>query len=352
MGQPSNEQQEGPEQPTYAAMRAAFERAARGCAVLDRTIEIAGREVGLRLAGQRIAAWIDPALDHLAEKPRGPAPRLTIHLFLRESEAAGSNGVGDSATAGRISTSADGRFLRQQVGGCAYLLDRRERQMAGSIGAVDEIPSWELVKPLSVPLTTWLNDEGLSVVHAGLVSRGGGALFAGPSGSGKSTCAFACAAGGFQFLGDDCIILDLTPSADAPSNCTGYSLYSTGALDGDHLEQFASPPLVQAAAGTASRGKKLIALNAAEQIQTIRKSSIRAIVLPRLTDEPHSVIRPAAKGDALRILAPSSIIKRAVPAGRTLSRLAALVNLVPSYWLDMSHNPADIPEAIAPLISA
>jgi hypothetical protein len=343
MGQPVNTTNINPCEPsqrTYATLCAELARSARECAVFDRSIEIAGWDVQLQLVGDQVAAWIDPPLTHLASKARGPSPRLTIHLFRRDSN--------DSETADHVATSTDGRFLRQRVGACDYLLDRTERRLIGSIGSLGEIPAWELVKPLSVPLTTWLSDDGLSLIHAGLVSLDGeGVLFAGPSGAGKSTCALACAVGGFDFLGDDCIIFDLP----TPQECIGYSLYSTSALDAAHLEKFASPPLVQATTGTASRGKKLIAMNGAEHVQTVRQSRIRAIVLPRLTHAPRSVIRPAAKGEALRILAPSSIIKRAVPASRTLSRLAALVNLVPSYWLDMSHKPADIPPTIAPLLT-
>ena len=345
MRAPANQELDEPGLESYAELRAEFETSARARAVLERSIEIAGRQVQMRLVGEPIAAWIDPTLGHLASKSVGSSPRLTVDLFPGASGQPGSDG------AGRISTSADGRFLSQSVGGCYYLLDRTERRLVGSICSLEEIPSWERVKPLSVPVTTWLNDDGLSVIHAGLVSLGGqGVLFAGPSGTGKSTCALACAVAGFDFLGDDCIILDVQHGTGSANNCIGYSLYSTGALDAAHLEKFASP-LVHTNGATASRGKQLIALHVAQHIQTVPQSKIRAIMLPRLTQEERSVIRPAAKSDALRLLAPSSIIKRAVPAGRTLARLAALVNLVPSYWLDMSHHPADIPKAIAALIT-
>jgi hypothetical protein len=330
----------------YRSLRAEFDSAARANPAVAEMMEIAGYLVQSQLVGEPLALWFHRALGHLASDHSAASAHLTIRLFLRDCGPRPENSTGDSNAAGSIYSSVDGRFIRQKVMGADYLLDRTELQLVGSIEAMESIPPWEAVKPLATPLMIWLSDLGLNAIHAGLVARHGeGVLFAGPSGSGKSTCALACASQGFDFLGDDCVILD----PRAPANCWGYSLYATSALEANHLEQFASP-LLQSKGGEASRGKQLIALRGAAQVRTGRRASIRAIVFPRLTASAHSLIRPATKAEALRQMAPSSVIKRAVPAKSTLAGLAALVNLVPSYWLDMSHHPRDIPETLLPLI--
>jgi hypothetical protein len=57
-------------------------------------------------------------------------------------------------------------------------------------------------------------------------------------------------------------------------------------------------------------------------------------------------VRRASRAEALARLAPSSVLRRAVPAERNLRQIAQLVASMPVYWLDMRRGPEDIPEAV------
>ena len=73
---------------------------------------------------------------------------------------------------------------------------------------------------------------------------------------------------------------------------------------------------------------------------------VRAVVLPRVTSGDEMSLTRISGAEALLALAPSSVLKRAVPAAATLARTAALLRSVPAYRLEMG--PV---EAIAPRLT-
>lgn len=334
---------------SFRSMSEAFDQARRRSSVLEYGLQLARYSTRLLLAGRAVADLVEPALGHLFSFGAAASPRLTMQLFTAPPPASHSSPAAalDSGQAGRVRTSADGRFLSYRVPGADYMLDRRTRTLVGSVGSPADVPRSELAKPMAIPLTVWLADEGLDVVHAGLVSRGGrGLLFAGHNGAGKSTCTLACALRDFDFLGDDCIALDL----DDPAGVAGYSMYASGTLEEEHIHRVAPGRPIDALHPTPGKGKLFFTLKEAHHLRIGRVASIHALVLPRLTESPRSALRPATKAEALRTIAPSSILKRAVPRERTWARLALLASRIPAYWLDMSRNPSDIPETVIPLL--
>jgi hypothetical protein len=325
-------------------LRAGFEAAARASTPVERTLAIAGRPARLRVVGQLGGQWLNRTFGHLTRNAVTDLPLLQIDVF-----EAGREGSAEAMVAAEVTVSHDQRFVRQRLAGLEYMLDRRASSVVGAIRCFEAIPRWEYAKPFAMLLSTWLADEGITVIHAGLVSRDGeGILFAGKSGAGKSTCAFSCAAVGFEFLGDDSVALE----GKARGGWTGHSLYSTVALEMSHLA-CALPACFRPAEGRAlgAREKAVLAIGTRGDFRTDLQAEIIAIVLPRLTGVRRSALRRATPGEVLRTIGPSSILKRATPAGPTLAQLAQLTRDVPGYWLEMSRNPADIGDAVANLFA-
>ena len=75
-----------------------------------------------------------------------------------------------------------------------------------------------------------------------------------------------------------------------------------------------------------------------------------ALLLPRIVGAGRTVLRRANAADALARLAPSSILRRAVPAAQSLKALAALVGAMPAYWLEMGADPREVPEVAMALL--
>lgn len=202
------------------------------------------------------------------------------------------------------------------------VFDRATNRIHARIRTENGVAAWHRAKPLQVPLSIFFADRGVDFVHGGLISlRGTGVLIAGMGGSGKSTLTLASLIEGLDLLGDDCV---------AVRGIEGYSIYGSASVERDHLQRF--PQFVP----DANLGEKTV-LPLAELFpaRMAATTTIRAIVLPRVTHGEHVTIAPATGKEALLALAPSSILKRAVPAAAALARMAQLVREVPAFRLEM-----------------
>ena len=307
-----------------------MEPADAGPGLDGRVFAVAGRAVRVFCDGG-LRPWLAP-LCRYAEYAR--EVDLTIDLRIA--------GAPMSRSETRIESSDGGRTVRIEQPGTSLTLDREARRIAGVV-APGDLPRWERAKPLSLPLTIWASDLGLLALHAGLVARGGaGVLFAGPSGSGKSTCALACGGAGFEFLADDFVL------ADSARGWTTHSVYAAAALAAPGLAALASD---STAAVTDAAGDKTIVVAGDAAMPRVGASARPvALLLPRLAVVERTHLRPATKAEALARLAPSSILRRAVPATRNLRQLAALTAALPAYWLEMRHGPHEIPAVVAGLL--
>lgn len=193
------------------------------------------------------------------------------------------------------------------------------------------VASWHRAKPLQVALSSFFAERGVDFLHAGLVSSAGnGVLLTGASGSGKSTLSIASLLTGLDYLGDDCV---------AAAGTRGFSIYASGCIESEHLRRFPLASDVVEATGVRrggeGEGKVVLPLNAWFAPRLVRETTIRAIVLPRVTRTSCVSLRPATGRDALLALAPGSILKRAVPAAIAMQRMTRLVATVPVFHLEM-----------------
>jgi len=183
-------------------------------------------------------------------------------------------------------------------------------------------------KPLQALLSIFCADRGIDLLHGGLVSLDGrGALLAGQSGSGKSTVAFAALVEGLDYLGDDCVAVRW------PGNIVeGHSVFACGCLEHDHLERF---PGAWRGAPDPTGEKAVLTAAAVASRPLVASTTIRAVVVPCVTGATDVRIEPIGAAAALLALAPSSIVKRAVPAAGALARMTRLVKTVPCFRLEM-----------------
>jgi hypothetical protein len=210
----------------------------------------------------------------------------------------------------------------------------------------DRVPWWERAAPLRTALHWGLQRPGRLLAHAGAVGvRGRGVLLAGPGGSGKSTAAIAAMLGGFDYLGDDYVMLDL--SATEP---IAQSLYATAKLDpatGSLLPELRNV----LSGGNAFDGDKAVLNVAALYPERLRASlPLAAIVLPRISPHGESRLLPGSPADALRAIAPSTIYQVPYDGGSALRPLAELVRRLPVHVLELGDDPASVPTLLADLL--
>jgi len=260
-------------------------------------LEIAGARIELT-ASPEVADTILPAFEHLQTSDCGD-------VALRITVAAMHDGDVDDDLPDSGVVRAEENTIVHQHRDSSAVLDRNAGTIHARIRTDGNVAPWLRAKPLQVPLSIFFADRGIDLLHAALIARdGNGILLTGNSGSGKSTLAVAALDAGFDFLGDDCV---------AVHGARGYSVFRTASIDRGAAE------------------KDVMRIDAERMAAS---TTIRAIVLPRVT-HGDVVLTRAAGRDALLALAPGSILKRAVPPAAALSRMAQLARSVPVYRLDM-----------------
>jgi len=311
----------------------------------------AGQAVRMRVVGCEMAKTLSQPLSHLRETQLRSTAQLSVDLWdegetavPQRREALNS----ERRSLKIIQVTADGQFVGQQLRNLSCCYDRRNRCIVGSIAWKEQVSIYDRWKPLSRPLLEWYNDEGVQIVHAGLVAQDGqGVLFVGKSGSGKSTASLACLCDGFEFLGEDYVGLQRVDSRAF----IGHSLYNSVFLKSDHLHRF--PMLSSHVVKALPYDEKSAVVLSQVFPERLRPScEVRVLVLPRIVDALKPTAHRASKSEALLKFATSSLLK--FPSRRLgvwgFNKLAEIVEHVPCYWLDLGRDIPSIPSVIRDIL--
>jgi hypothetical protein len=170
-------------------------------------------------------------------------------------------------------------------------------------------------------------------------------LLVGPAGSGKSSSALACLDSALSWTGDDYQLADIK---DPP---VVHSLYNSAKLERDNLKRFPNlaPHVANALLESSEKGIVFIQEIAPDKITTSLR--IRAVLIPRIVDDDNTWVAEASAGAALTALAPSTIFQLHDRRSDALSTLAALLELVPSFRLNVGRDITAVPGTISTLLS-
>ena len=312
-----------------------------------------GRFVRFRIVGRELAEKILRPFSHLRHAGAVPEnPHLTIDLWdecKTKVRCQAHTTSCDSKWHQITVQSSDGRYLAQQLPNTLTCLDRNQSHIVGSIAWSPWVFIYEFAKPFARLLLEWHNDQGIQVIHGGLVAKNGqGALLVGKSGSGKSTSSLACLCGGLDFLGEDFVGLEITKEGTV----IGHSLYNSVFLERAHLKRFQElSPYVIDGSHTNER-KATVILSEAFSPQLKQSVPIRALGLARVNGQLlQSQIRLASKGEALLSLGPSCLFQIPSRGAKSFPKLAELAAMVPSYHLELGSDLNGIPAAVGNILS-
>jgi hypothetical protein len=350
-----------------------YERAAAavgGAGTLD--LEMAGLRLRLRYAGGRLREELLAPFEHLAEREAGD-PELTISLFdtaasgvepppaLWEPVAAapGTNPVARlHSERACVLAAAGSRGLTAALPG--------EGAAVFHLPDAAAIPASERAAPIREALQLLMGSRGRLMTHAGAVGRDGrGVLLVGRGGSGKSTLALSCALAGMEIIADDYVLLE-------PGSLTAHAMQSTAKLTEDSaarlgvtgaaLDPADFEPTLEGPA------KALVDIRRLAPATLTRRLKISALVAPATPSLTSSFVAHTANkqevspgegpvprlisgGEALRAVAPSTIVQSGFGAGGSLATLADLVRRVPSYALELSPDPTANAAAVDRLVA-
>ncbi len=309
----------------------------------DAYFRVAGKVIALKFADAALATKLLPAFAHLEALEQTPAD-LTICSwgdFSNDVELpewtgeAGGHGLHYIDGPIRMAWDIEQRNLQ------AY--DPNRRLALFRAANVSELAAWEQGAPFRQIMHWWSAGLGLQLVHGAAVgTEAGGVLLIGRSGAGKSTQALACVGSSLGYAADDYCLVEIGPAPRV------HSLYGSGKANAASIAML--PHLAEAfrASPIDFQGKSIIFIAEHAPEAILRSFPLRAIVLPEIVSGSSCRAEVLSSGEALRALAPSTLLQLPGDRAQSLARLTSLVRRLPCWRIYVGGNP----QAAQPLLEA
>jgi hypothetical protein len=346
----------------FDLMLAGFARAEQSeLSLIERRYRFGQHTVLLRFAGPALFDVLGTALTHLIDTGDSPVD-VTIDLW--DSESTGEpvspliqfmrsriayNHYEFLTPRHEITGISNERVpaTLDQWSGAFSLFDRQRRHGVYWVESADDVPYFERAAPLRTMLSWGLADLGLQSVHAAGVGRPeAGVLLAGRGGSGKSSTALRCLESGMGYLADDYCLISDSPPPEA------FSMYSVAKLNGvADLQRMPSflPHIVNPEAAGDEKLMMYLAERFADQL--ITSFPVRAVLVPRVTDRPDTVLEPITAAAALRALGPTTLLQRPGAGPEAMRAMSSFVSSLPCFELQLGSRSEDIPRVIEDLLA-
>jgi hypothetical protein len=285
-------------------------------------LRIAGVDLAFDIADPDIAAALLPALRHHVRPVGGrelPLTRLIVwssplEPFPWNTRHLGRGGAVEGFSYGsvRAVAAADNTSL--------VLWDGERHLACCWFAGVSGVTRWDRAAPLRTALHFVLSSPERQLVHGAVVGAGGrGALLAGPGGSGKSATTLACLQAGLEVVGDDYAVVELVGRR-------AWNLY--GSIKVGEREP-----------GPGGRDDRRTLILGHDLPGTPSESlELAALLLPRVVGGSRSSLAMASPAEALRALAPSTLIQAPYEDQPSLGILAHLARAVPAYHLELGDD--------------
>jgi hypothetical protein len=312
---------------------------------------VAGLHVRLHSPDAQLAHLFYRAFSHLPAPSHSTKIDIDLEIVTGDSRLQLNQNTGSGFFSDhgghRFHASPDGRFVCHEVleSGSLWCVDRTDSRAIGWIESPERLTLNESNKPLPNLLALLLQPFGLYMFHAALVSwRNYGVLFVGASGSGKSTSALACLLGGFDFLSEDFVILQETPTG-----FIGHSVYNSAWLDPDHLSRFGD---LRRHARTGDGEQRKSVMMMAEIMPERMRSSVGLdlMILPVVAPDGPSAIHEAGRPEALRQLAPNCLMTASRLDKTGFESLVRLVKASRCYRLHLGNDLENVPSLVRDVV--
>lgn len=292
------------------------------------------------------AADLDVARDYLrAMLPAGPA-RAVLPLFvLSAADLDLRHLVPMQAELGRVH---DGpRYWVLWFANTLQVFDRVDKR--GLVWLAEgAAPSWELSRPAGPLLNQAARDTPCTLVHGAAVGRAGRTLLlVAPGRSGKTSAALACASAGWDYAGDDYVMVDSASGEVLP-------LFASARLREDMAARF--PELIRDTRRAISQddGEVRHELDLARVVDParLRGGRMAALLVPRRRGAARVEFTPATPTDAFHALFAATVQGAPGALSGFAPKLAALVKRAPVYFVDSGPEPSAIPAAFQTFLDA
>jgi hypothetical protein len=138
------------------------------------------------------------------------------------------------------------------------------------------------------------------------------------------------------------------------TGCFGHALYDAVRVDSSSLDRFpalrrsSTPP-----SQPADRNKFLVYMSdvlAGAAGRSVASARLAAVVMPTIHGTGTTFLRPASRGETLRRLAPSTLLRGLGGGAASLSRMTELVRRLPCYELVLGTSVEAAPDLMRELV--
>jgi hypothetical protein len=187
----------------------------------------------------------------------------------------------------------------------------------------------------------WAAANGLRILHAGCVGTAdGAALVVGRGGSGKSSTAVLAALAGLHFVSDDYCLFEGAPEPVA------HTLFGTAKLHVDHLDRFPRLSIDAVLRPTEPGEKAILLMEQAAPGRVAARLPIRSVLAARVTGVSRPELVPISAAEALRFLAPSTLMQLYRDDSSACGDLAALARRLPCWRLELGGGLDAVPDVL------
>ncbi len=232
-----------------------------------------------------------------------------------------------------------------EAGGYLTAIDRRRRRGMVWFTEPGRIASWHVARPLIHAIKGISFASDWIPIHAAAASWQGRAIVAvGQSGAGKTSIALAGAMSGWNYLGDDAVLVRAGPAAVA-------RLYASARVRPDMFGILAGA--MAASLGTSDDAGELKAELDMRLVGACRedRAPLAAILLPEREGAPQPRLLPVSRSEAVRRIALAARQSIQGDDRSTFDKLAALVREVPCYRFDPGPDPFAAARGLAELVA-
>ncbi|HEU5477042.1 MAG TPA: hypothetical protein VFU64_04335 [Gaiellaceae bacterium] len=329
-------------------LRTSFARTAEYAGVFERTILLAGAPIRLCFAGEYLSSELGRAFAHLAAES-DESPELTIYAWDSSDPRAAPPALpvldpGSPRGTTVYSADEDRELVCRPELGQLTGYDRGTASAWFWCRDGSELPFWERAAPFRQIFHWWLPQRKMLLLHAAAVGQAdGGLLLVGAGGSGKSTSALSSLASELLYAGDDYVAVELGEEPRV------VSLYCSGKLEPGHARLFEHLPPPSFVGDGALEEKSVFYVAERFPDRMCGGFPLRAIVAPRVQGgAPRVAELPAAQ--ALAALAPSTLLQLVPARQEALSAMAALLQRVPTFRLDVGGPVEALPDVLQQLV--
>jgi len=348
-----------------------------------RSYGLAGRPFRIGFASPRLAAAWTPALEHLetfpdsrehqshsADSSSGDCGKI-FTIWVWETAAAGIapprppaglEPLGRRGEYGPGEEAAPGLHYQHESGILSLLSDDASCGLCW-VRDAGNLPGWEAAAPFRPLLHSWARSWGGHFLHAAAVGRASAdraVLLVGRGGSGKSSSALACLRAGWDYLGDDYVLVTLRPEPRV--HCVYQSAKVVLAFLRSAFSEW--EPLIQSvinhsvnkSAGQSNHdgnsGKAILWAGRTGAGRICPSLPLAALVQPVVKSISQPRLGPLRPSEGLLALGPSTLFQLPWARAEGLRFCSEIARVLPAFRLELGGGPALVPAILETLFTA